>query len=106
MSSRRPVDDAAALSDVLTKLREELLAVKQHGEDSDIKFLIDETEVELKFGVTRGTKAEGGAAFWVFNANAGTEASHAVTQTLRLKLRVVDNHGNQKPMSGVGRKNS
>jgi|GEM_PF-2362740 len=99
MSSRRPVDDAAALSDVLTKLREELVAVKQQGEESEIKFLIEETEVELKFGVTRGTKAEGGAAFWVFNANAGAEASHAVTQTLRLKLKVVDKEGKQEPIA-------
>jgi hypothetical protein len=78
------------LSQVLADLRDELVKAQTAGEGSDVRFLIDDVEVELQFAVTGEGKAKAGFKVLSFGAEAEAKGSGAATQKLRLKLKVVD----------------
>lgn len=77
------------LSEMLGQLRKELQAAKLQGAGSDLKFQIEDIEIELQIGTTKGGKGGGGVKFWVYNAEAEVNASQAKTQKLKLKLKPV-----------------
>ena len=60
------------------------------GAGSDLKFQIEDIEIELQIGTTKGGKGGGGVKFWVYNAEAEVNASQAKTQKLKLKLKPVE----------------
>ena len=77
------------LSEMLGQLREELLKARGQSEGSELKFLIEDIEIELQVVTTKGGKFGSGVKFWVFNADAEANASRANTQKLKLKLKPV-----------------
>ena len=81
--------DMIPLSEMLAELRKELLEAKWEGQSSDLKFLIEDIEIELQIVTTKGGKGGGGVKFWVYNAEAEVNASQAQTQKLKLKLKPV-----------------
>jgi len=83
------------LSEMLGQLREELLKARGHSEGSDLRFQIEDIEIELQIVTTKGGKGGGGVKFWVYNAEAEVDAAQAKTQKLKLKL---------KPIVGADRK--
>jgi hypothetical protein len=76
------------LSEMLAELREELLKAQRQGTGSDLKFQVDDIEVELQVATTKGGKGGGGVKLWVFNATAEGNASKTATQKLKLKLKL------------------
>ncbi|HRY19429.1 MAG TPA: hypothetical protein P5149_13640 [Candidatus Competibacteraceae bacterium] len=54
------------LSEMLGQLREELLTARAKSEDSDLKFQIEDIEIELQIVTTKGGKGGGGVKFWVY----------------------------------------
>jgi hypothetical protein len=82
------------LSDVLASLRDELVTAQRGGEGKDLRFLIDDIEVELQLAVTDEGKAKAGFKVWTLGAEAGVKVVDATTQKLRLKLKIVDKEGN------------
>lgn len=80
------------LSEMLGQLREELLTARAKSEGSDLKFQIEDIEIELQIVTTKGGKGGGGVKFWVYNAEAEINASQAKTQKLKLKLKPVNAH--------------
>ena len=74
------------LSEMLGQLREDLLKARAKSEGSDLKFQIEDIEIELQIVATKGGKGGGGVKFWVYNAEAEANASQAKTQKLKLKL--------------------
>lgn len=84
------------LSQVLAKLREDLASAQRDGEGKDVRFLVDDVEIELQVALTDEGQANGGIKFWVLNAGAGIKAVDTTTQKLKLKLKVVDRAG--KPL--------
>ena len=65
------------LSEMLGQLRKELQAAKLQGAGSDLKFQIEDIEIELQIVTTKGGKGGGGVKFWVYNAKAEVNASQA-----------------------------
>lgn len=82
------------LAAVLEALREELNIAKREGDGHDLRFNIDNLEVELQTVVEKKVAGEAGGKvrFWVLDADtkASGEYKDAVTQTIKLTLKVVD----------------
>jgi len=74
------------LSTMLVALRRELAEAQQEAEDKDIKFVVNDVELELQLTVGKKGSAEGGVKFWVGNVNAGGEYSSQSVQKIKLKL--------------------
>lgn len=81
--------DKIPLSDMLAQLRQELVHAQWVGEDSSLKFLVEDIEIELQIATTKGADGGGGVQFWVYNANAKVSASEVNTQKLKLKLKPI-----------------
>jgi len=85
--------DKIPLSEMLAELRKELLEAKLEGQGSDLKFLIEDIEIELQIATTKEAGIDGGVKFWVYNAEAKVDISEARTQKLKLKLKPVGRDG-------------
>lgn len=81
--------DKIPLSAMLAELREELLQAQEAGKGSDLKFRIDDIEIELQVVTTQEGEGGVGIKFWVLGADAKGKVAEAKTQTLKLKLRPV-----------------
>ena len=53
------------LSQVLIQLRKDLLEAQKEGEGKDLRFLVQDAEVELQVVATTDTKGGAGVRFWV-----------------------------------------
>jgi len=81
------------LSELLLGLRKELLAAQEQAASEQLRFKVEDIEVEVKIGTTKKGVAKGGVQLWVLDAGAeGTRESQKL-QTLRLKLKPVDSKG-------------
>ena len=97
--------DKIPLSEMLAQLRKDLLQTQEEGKGSDLKFLIEDIEIELQVVTTKEAGGGGGVKFWVYDANAKVNASEAKTQKLKLKLKVVGADGKSPlPIAGEGAK--
>lgn len=93
-----------ALSEVLIKLRDDLAAVQREGEGKDVRFVVDDVEIQLQVVVTRQGEGKAGIKFWVINAEAGVNAAASTTQNLRLKLKAVGEKDEPLKISGADRR--
>ena len=80
-------DDKFELSQVIVKLREELLEAQKQGEDKDLRFRVEDIEVELQMVAEREGSGKMGVKWWVYNAEAAGKLSSQVTQKLKFKLK-------------------
>ena len=85
--------DNIELSEMLGQLREELLKARGESEGSELKFRVEDIEIELHVVTTKGGKGGGRVKFWVYNAEAEVNASQAKTQKLKLRLKPVGRDG-------------
>lgn len=92
------------LSEMIGQLREELLTARAKSEGSDLKFQIEDIEIELQIVTTKGGKFGSGVKFWIFNADAEGNVSQAQTQKLKLKLKPVGPDGKEIPVSDADRR--
>jgi hypothetical protein len=91
------------LSQVLAELRDQLIRAQMTGEGSDLRFLIDDIEVDLQVVVTAEGEAKAGFKVLTFGSVEGeAKGSHATTQRLHLKLKIVDKDGKSVLISGIG----
>lgn len=104
MSHEANKDEAGTLglSDVLDKLRSDLLDAQRAGKDSPLVLLIGEVEVELKIVATKSAGAKGGFRLAVFSAEASGSLSEAATQTLKLKLKPKSKGGGEFNVNDLG----
>jgi Trypsin-co-occurring domain 2 len=85
--------DRIPLSAMLAELRDQLLETQAVGQDSPLRFQMEDIEIELQFTTTQETKGGGGIKFWLVNADAEGKTSDAKTQKLKLKLKPVGPDG-------------
>jgi hypothetical protein len=84
------------LAKMLAELRTELLAAQQEGEGKDVRFLVDDIEIELQIATTQEDTGGVGIKFWVINADARLKDAEASTQKVKLKLALVDKAGKRQ----------
>jgi hypothetical protein len=84
-----PVSEIIPLAGMLAELRKELLQAQEEGEDSALKFQIEDIEIELQVTATQAGEGGVGIKFWVLSADAKGKAAEAKTQKLKLKLKPV-----------------
>lgn len=82
-----------ALSKMIAELRQELAQAQKQGGDDDLKFRVEDIELELKVVATEGGKLGAGVKFWVINAEGEGNYSSELVQTVRLKLKPEDSKG-------------
>lgn len=88
------------LAEFIENLRGELETAIVKGDNSEVRFVADKIDLELKVAVERSANAKGGVSFKVFGvgaeAGAGGKASNAVIQTIRMSLSMVGRDGEQR----------
>lgn len=86
-------EDKIPLAKMIGQLRAELLEAQRQGEGTDLRFLIEDVDIELQLATTQEGEGGFGIRFWVLDANAGGRGSEVLTQRVRLKLAAVDAEG-------------
>lgn len=81
------------LASVIAQLRQQLQEAIAEGKDEDLRFKVQEIEVELKCSLKSEDGVGGGVKFWVINADAKTAVSEENVQTVKLKLLPVGKDG-------------
>jgi len=82
------VDDGPELSKVLATLREQLALARKQGEGHDLRFEMDEIEVELNVALTTEGTGNLEVKFWVVTAAMGGKLSQVATQKIKLKMKL------------------
>lgn len=92
-------DSDISLAALIAELRKELTTAKSQGQGSDLRFQVEEAEIELQVVVTQGDEIGGGVKFWVLNAAVKDKFSEAITQKIKLKLKPLDADGGNTKIS-------
>lgn len=90
------------LSEMLGELRKELSIAQSKGAGSDLKFQIEDIEIELQVATTSKVAGKAGIKILVcWDAEASAGIDKANTQKLKLKLKPV-NAGDGSPYKAGG----
>jgi hypothetical protein len=92
------------LADMLLGLRRELLEAQEQAAKEQLRFRVEDIEVELKIGTTMRGATKTGISFWVLDAGAEGSIEFQKLQTLKLKLTPVDGKGDKTLVSDRGKK--
>ena len=93
-------ENAFGLAECLTQLREELSAVAADGEGSDLKFAIQEVDLEFTLVASNKDTGDAGVKWYILSAGVGTEVGEVATQKLSMKLHVTDPSGERSQVKG------
>ncbi len=82
------MSDKLELAAMIKALRSQLIEAQQEGEGEEIRFTIEDVELELQ--ITAEKQASGGisAKFYVLTSKLDGSKKDTVTQKLKLKLKV------------------
>ena len=92
--------DCVELSDLIEKVRDELLVAQKIGEDSDLKFDVELAQIELQFSVRREGLGKGGIKFFVFEAGGEAKSAKETVQKITLQLKPKTPHGGTANLTG------
>ena len=81
---------AAELSEVISRLREDLAAAMLDGRDERLRFELGPIEVTLSVTITSEGGGKAGVKFWVVEAGVDGRRSSATGQQIKLILNPVD----------------
>lgn len=100
------LENTIELAEVVRNLREQLHLAMEAGTGQDLRFEVEDLELELQVAVTKSTGGElGGGSkvkFWVFEAAASGKAEVSIgsERVQRLKLRLRPTTETQQAASG------
>ena len=83
-----------ALSELLVELRRELQEAQKAAAKEDLRFKVEDVELELQVGASAESEGKAGAKFWVYNAEVKGAIAKEATHTVRLKLAPSPSEGN------------
>ncbi len=96
-------NDRIDLAEMVVALRRELLAAQKEGDGKDLKFIVEDVDIELQVAVTKSAEVGVGVKFWLMDAKAKGDFKSEAVQKIRLKLKPEWPDGNDK-ISDRGRK--
>jgi Trypsin-co-occurring domain 2 len=79
--------EGVELSKMLASLRKELGTAQQEGDGKDIKFAIDDIELELQLTVAKEGGDKAGIKFLVVNAETSGKINSQSIQKIKLNLK-------------------
>jgi hypothetical protein len=84
-----------SLADMIVKLRKDLRQAQEQAANENLRFQVEEIELEVQ--VVTAIEGEGkiGVNFWVYTAEAGGGLRREDAHTLRLKLKPLVDGGDQ-----------
>ncbi len=92
--------DKLQLSDFLVALRSELQTAQAKAANEDLKFAIENIEVEAQITASQEDHASGGIKFWVLNAEGGEKLSSQVVHKVKLSMKPMLESGGDLKVSG------
>jgi len=92
------------LSTMLSALRAELCASQQEAQGKDIKFSVEDVELEIQLTVANDDVVKGGVKFWVANVGAESKESVQITHKIKLKLKPENPSGGSVKVNATGEK--
>lgn len=92
------------LAEMIKGLRAQLAEAQREGEDKDIRFTVEDVELELQ--ITAEKLAAGGvsAKFYVFTGKIDGSERDTITQKLKLKLKAEKANGKPLKVSDHGQR--
>ena len=88
-------DERTELADTIVSLRRELLEAQKRGEKEDLRFRVEEAEVEVQAAVTKEAGVRGGVKFWVYSAEASGKLASQAVHKISLKLEPLTSGGKE-----------
>ncbi|MCP4696835.1 MAG: hypothetical protein GY862_08295 [Gammaproteobacteria bacterium] len=92
--------DKLLLSDMLLALRHELQEAQTKAAGQNLKFSVEDIELEVKVATSAKAVGKGGVKFWVYNAEAGGKIGTETMHTIRLKMKPESADGSPLQVSG------
>ena len=74
------------LADMIVALRKELLQAQQKGADEDLRFRVEDVEMEVQVTVSTDAQTQAGFDFWVIDAKTKAKVSAQSLHKIKLKL--------------------
>lgn len=84
------VADSFNLVDVVKALRKDLSKAMEYANGEDIRFNVNEIEIELKAVIEEEKNGEGGFDFKIVKFGGGFKDRNIEAQTIKLKLEPID----------------
>ena len=84
------------LKEMVVALRKELLEAQEEGAKQNLKFAVEEIDIEVELVTTKEGEGEGGVKFLVYDAKMKGKLAKARTHRLHLKLKPDTNGGDLK----------
>lgn len=97
-----PSDGAAGipLAEMIQTLRRELSASMAAARNEQLRFRVDDVDLELQVTVTREGEGGGRVRFWVIELDGGAKVSRSDVHTFRLTLKPVTSNGAPEAVVG------
>ena len=96
MAEPQPIE----LSELIENLRNDLLVSKKLGEGRELRFDVEEAEIEVQFTARRDVEGKGMVKFYVIEAGGGANVGQETVQKIRLKLKPKDPSGATTRLTG------
>src|SRR5208337_4781645 len=81
------------LSELIAELRSELSEAQKEGTGKELRFTVEEIEIELKVGITKEAEADGKVKFWVYEAGLKGGVSEQDLQRVLLRIKPIGAKG-------------
>ncbi|MES9855532.1 MAG: trypco2 family protein [Sedimenticola sp.] len=93
MKDKKKMVESIGLNEMVVALRKDLLTAQEEGAGQDLRFKVDEIDIEVDIVTTKEASPGASVKFWVYNAELKTKFSEVRTHRLCLKLTPKTSNG-------------